>query len=117
MCGIVGCIGIKDPRDYVINGLKTLSYRGYDSAGLAFINHGINIIKDKGNVEHLDSIVPSFESNLAIGHTRWATHGVASKNNAHPHISNHHMFALVHNGVIENYLSIKSFLDKQGYIF
>ena len=75
MCGIVGCIGLKEPRKYIIEGLKTLDYRGYDSAGAAFLNEDIEIFKEVGTVDKLDSIIPSNKSGrVAIGHTRWATH-------------------------------------------
>ena len=118
MCGIVGSIGLEKSHKYIIDGLKTLDYRGYDSAGLAFLNKDIEIFKEVGSVAHLDSIIPSnLEGKVAIGHTRWATHGKPTKNNSHPHLSFKGDFALVHNGVIENYLEIKQKLIDKGYSF
>ena len=119
MCGIVGVVGLKKPQDYILNGLKTLDYRGYDSAGLAFLNKdGLQIYKDVGSVEHLKDITPKdIFANVMIGHTRWATHGKPTKDNTHPHISFHKSVCLVHNGVIENYREIKDFLIEHGYTF
>ncbi len=118
MCGIVGSIGLTNPRQYIINGLKTLDYRGYDSAGLAFLNKGIKIFKDVGSIEHLNSLVPlKIDSSICIGHTRWSTHGKPSKENSHPHISLNKKLCLVHNGVIENFSELKTFLLNEGYSF
>lgn len=109
MCGIVGFIGKTDAREIVLNGLTALEYRGYDSAGIALKNDGkIDIFKDIGNIEHLRSISKvSYVANLAIGHTRWATHGKPTKLNSHPHISQSGRFTVVHNGLIENFKSLK----------
>ena len=118
MCGIVGFIGKEQKAiNVLINGLKHLEYRGYDSAGIAFINNKkLNIIKEKGRISNLENNIPTdVDSNLGIGHTRWATHGIASKENAHPHRSNN--ITIVHNGIIENYLEIKNELLEKGYSF
>ncbi|HEY8365196.1 MAG TPA: glutamine--fructose-6-phosphate transaminase (isomerizing) [Haloplasmataceae bacterium] len=103
MCGIVGYIGDKDVKNIILDGLETLEYRGYDSAGIAlFTDKNIVIYKDKGRIENLREIIGNEISHLGIGHTRWATHGVPNKINSHPHQSSDGRFVLVHNGVIEN---------------
>lgn len=104
MCGIVGYVGYKDVKEILLNGLEKLEYRGYDSAGIAVMNGSrVEIFKDKGRIVDLRKIVDeNVKSNIGIGHTRWATHGVPNKINSHPHQSSSSRFTLVHNGVIEN---------------
>jgi glutamine---fructose-6-phosphate transaminase (isomerizing) len=119
MCGIVGYIGPKEAYPIVIKGLKRLEYRGYDSAGVALINNGLKVYKKKGKVADLeeDTVGKNIQSNIGIGHTRWATHGEPSDRNAHPHVSNDGTLAMIHNGIIENYASIKQELSNNGYTF
>ncbi|MBN8536331.1 MAG: glutamine--fructose-6-phosphate transaminase (isomerizing) [Deltaproteobacteria bacterium] len=115
MCGIVGYLGPLNPKEIIINGLKKLEYRGYDSAGLAIIHNGeTKLIRALGKLKSLEDKVfqENFNGHLGIGHTRWATHGVPSERNAHPHKVRG--ISLVHNGIIENYLEIKEELLKQG---
>jgi len=118
MCGIIGYIGRDDAVDVVVEGLRHLEYRGYDSAGVAFPSEGgIEVRRCKGKIKDLEAIVYTDkpETNVAIGHTRWATHGVPSEYNAHPHSSDN--IVLVHNGIIENYLDLKRELIDAGYRF
>lgn len=117
MCGIIGYVGKKNSLHVLINGLKRLEYRGYDSAGVAFINkNNIEIIKEKGKVSELEKKIDfTKKSNIGISHTRWATHGVANEINAHPHSCE--KITLVHNGIIENYEILKKELEQKGYRF
>ena len=120
MCGIVGYIGHREAYPIVLKGLKRLEYRGYDSTGVAIIQEGNLIVeKKKGKVVELeDSVVgKNMHSTICIGHTRWATHGEPSDRNAHPHLSNNGRFAMLHNGIIENYAPIKKELLTKGYTF
>jgi glucosamine--fructose-6-phosphate aminotransferase (isomerizing) len=120
MCGIVGYIGKKEAYPILVKGLKRLEYRGYDSAGVALLNEkGIEIYKKQGKVVQMERVIPAEhpKANLGIGHTRWATHGVPSDENSHPHYSQSKKIAIIHNGIIENYASIKSGLEKRGYTF
>jgi glucosamine--fructose-6-phosphate aminotransferase (isomerizing) len=119
MCGIVGYIGSREAYPIVLKGLKRLEYRGYDSAGVALLNHGLKVYKKKGKVAQLEEEVigKDVQSNIGIGHTRWATHGEPSDRNAHPHQSKSGKLAMIHNGIIENYVSIKNELLKKGYTF
>ncbi len=120
MCGIVGYIGKKQKAvDVVMAGLQGLEYRGYDSAGIAFLD-GKNILVDKqvGRVQSLrESLGDGVKSSLAIGHTRWATHGAPSILNAHPHFNTDKTIMTVHNGIIENHTELREHLEKQGYTF
>ena len=119
MCGIVGYIGNRAAYPIIIKGLKRLEYRGYDSAGVALLNSELQLTKTKGKVADLE--VKAQQNNrsgtLGIGHTRWATHGVPNDVNAHPHTSNSGRLVLVHNGIIENYESLRAYLTKKGFSF
>ncbi len=120
MCGIVGYIGDKKATPILINGLSCLEYRGYDSAGIAVIeNNEICVMKDKGRVANLKSLsgIDELTSTIGIAHTRWATHGKPSQENSHPHMDNSNQFAVVHNGIIENYNELRNFLTQKGYFF
>lgn len=120
MCGIVGYIGHQKASHLLVNGLKRMEYRGYDSAGISFLENGkINILKQKGKVENLDRLVPHDLINTTIGiaHTRWATHGFPNDVNAHPHTDNTGNISVVHNGIIENYTAIRTKLKQDGYSF
>ena len=120
MCGIVGYIGKSEAYPIVIKGLRRLEYRGYDSTGVAIIQDGkLQVHKKKGKVAELEEAVlgKNLHSHIAIGHTRWATHGEPSDRNAHPHLSNNGRLAMLHNGIIENYAPIKKELISKGYSF
>lgn len=120
MCGIVGYVGTKTAYPILINGLTALEYRGYDSAGIASMENGkICVLKDKGRVSNLNKIngIDNLVGTIGIAHTRWATHGMPSKENSHPHMDNSETFAVVHNGIIENYNDLRKFLSDNGYKF
>lgn len=120
MCGIVGYIGQKDATPIILNGLKKLEYRGYDSAGLAVLDEsGIEIRRDAGKLQHLMNLVKDepLHGTIGIGHTRWATHGEPSARNAHPHVGATGEVVVVHNGIVENYLELRDELEAEGVTF
>ncbi len=119
MCGIVGYIGPKEAYPILIKGMKRLEYRGYDSAGVALLNGSLRVLKKEGKVSVLEesSLGTDVKGTVGIGHTRWATHGVPCDKNAHPHLSQSGNIAIIHNGIIENYNSLKKELSKLGYSF
>lgn len=119
MCGIVAYIGENEAYPILIKGLKRLEYRGYDSAGVALLNHGIKIYKKKGKVSDLEAFIGDKDTTgtTGIGHTRWATHGKPDDINAHPHASGNGRLTLVHNGIIENYAPLRKALERDGHTF
>lgn len=119
MCGIVGYIGKKEAYPILMKGLKRLEYRGYDSAGIALLNGGLHVYKTKGKVADLEASISgkNTNGNIGIAHTRWATHGEPNDQNAHPHYSESKEIAIIHNGIIENYSSLKAELLNRGYVF
>ncbi len=119
MCGIVAYIGNQEAFPILINGLKRLEYRGYDSAGVALLNGRVAVYKKKGKVKQLEDFVnkKNTKANIGIGHTRWATHGEPNDENAHPHTSMNSEFSVVHNGIIENYSKLKEDLKNYGFSF
>lgn len=119
MCGIVAYIGKQEAYPIIIKGLQRLEYRGYDSAGVALLNGDLNVYKKAGKVSDLADFVKgkNLSGHVGMGHTRWATHGEPNDRNAHPHFSQSKEFAIIHNGIIENYASIKAELSKNGHVF
>lgn len=119
MCGIVGYVGHRDAQQVILKGLKRLEYRGYDSAGIALLNKGLNVYKKKGKVLELEAYLKGkdLKSTIGIGHTRWATHGEPNDINAHPHYSSSKKLAIIHNGIIENYSALKQELINKGHTF
>ena len=121
MCGIVGYVGSRIAQEFLIEGLRRLEYRGYDSAGVATLdeNQRLNVTKSVGRIASLANEINKAPctSNIGIGHTRWATHGAATVSNAHPHIGGEDFVAIAHNGVIENYAELRAMLKQKGYQF
>src|SRR3954464_1850165 len=119
MCGIVAYIGKRDVYPILIKGLQRLEYRGYDSAGVAILNGDLKIYKKAGKVSDLAAFMKGKDTagHIGMGHTRWATHGEPNDRNAHPHFSQSEKFAIIHNGIIENYASIKEELKGRGHTF
>ncbi|MBM3422908.1 MAG: glutamine--fructose-6-phosphate transaminase (isomerizing) [Chlorobi bacterium] len=122
MCGIVGYIGKREAAPILLNGLRRLEYRGYDSAGIAVLNGDLSVVKQKGSVENLELALQEkgdrlYGATLGIAHTRWATHGDPSDRNAHPHLNGVGDIAVIHNGIIENHMSLRLELSSHGYVF
>ncbi len=122
MCGIIAYIGEKEALPILLNGLERLEYRGYDSAGIAILNENLEIIKTSGKIENLKRLIKAkknknLKGNIGIAHTRWATHGIPNELNAHPHFSCNKEIVIVHNGIIENYIALKQFLENKGHKF
>ncbi|MDH3205132.1 MAG: class II glutamine amidotransferase, partial [Gemmatimonadota bacterium] len=119
MCGIVGYVGSKQATPILLEGLKRLEYRGYDSAGVALLNGDVHVVKRPGKIRVLEEAIARQPAlgNCGIAHTRWATHGAPNQPNAHPHTSTDGDIALVHNGIIENADILRSQLQKEGYTF
>ncbi|MDH4298970.1 MAG: class II glutamine amidotransferase, partial [Cyclobacteriaceae bacterium] len=119
MCGIVAYVGHRQAHMIVIKGLKRLEYRGYDSAGIALLNGGLTVHKKKGKVSDLEESIKGkyLQSTIGMGHTRWATHGEPTDGNAHPHFSSDKKLAIIHNGIIENYSTLKQELLNKGHTF
>ena len=121
MCGIIGYVGPRCAEKVVVDGLRRMEYRGYDSAGIAVLDAGALHVRKKAgklvNLETLLEIEPIAASNLAIGHTRWATHGAPNDTNAHPHVSSNGRIALVHNGIIENFAALRAEAEAAGAVF
>src|SRR5205809_1023923 len=117
MCGIVGYTGRRNALPILLDGLKRLEYRGYDSAGVAIIGSGLQVMKDKGFIANLEAQLPPMTGSTGFAHTRWATHGPPSKVNAHPHVDCTGKIALAHNGIIENYASLREELQARGHTF
>ncbi|MER2997414.1 glutamine--fructose-6-phosphate transaminase (isomerizing) [Pontibacter populi] len=119
MCGIVAYVGHREACPIIIKGLKRLEYRGYDSAGVALMNGELNVYKKKGKVSELEAFIAdkNVHGNIGMGHTRWATHGEPNDVNAHPHYSTSGKIAIIHNGIIENYASLKTLLLEKGHTF
>src|SRR5690606_8199537 len=119
MCGIVAYIGTREAYPILIKGLKRLEYRGYDSAGVALLNGSLNVYKTKGKVSDLEEVSKgkNLSGHVGMGHTRWATHGEPNDKNSHPHISQDGNLAIIHNGIIENYATLKEELVKRGHEF
>ncbi|MCP4366131.1 MAG: glutamine--fructose-6-phosphate aminotransferase, partial [Planctomycetes bacterium] len=120
MCGIVGYVGDKNVLPILIEGLERLEYRGYDSAGVAYLTpDGVECVRSVGKIEALKNKLDTGQhnGNTGIGHTRWATHGIPSEENAHPHLDCHSKIALVHNGIVENHDYLKTMLKQDGHHF
>lgn len=117
MCGIIGYIGFRNAKEILLDGLKRLDYRGYDSAGIGIIGRKLTIYKEVGEIKNLEKNIPSIDASIGIGHTRWATHGAVNKINAHPHTDCKKKIAVVHNGIVENYMTLKKELEKKGHKF
>ena len=117
MCGIIGYAGFRDARTVLLDSLKRLDYRGYDSAGIAIIDKKLKVYKEVGEIANVEKQIPILKGTTGIGHTRWATHGGVTKENAHPHISCNKKIAIVHNGIIENFSNLKETLRRKGHIF
>jgi glucosamine--fructose-6-phosphate aminotransferase (isomerizing) len=119
MCGIVGYLGHRQASEIIIKGLKRLEYRGYDSAGISLMQEGVVVYKSKGKVSDLENVLNGkhLQATVGMGHTRWATHGEPNDTNAHPHYSSDDKLAIIHNGIIENYSSLKQDLENKGHEF
>jgi len=117
VCGIIGYAGFRNANKIIIECLKRLEYRGYDSAGVSILGKKQQIFKEVGEIKNLEKNLPDFKGTIGIGHTRWATHGSVTKENAHPHLSSNKKIAIAHNGIIENYRKLKEGLIKKGYKF
>jgi len=117
LCGIIGYCGFRNANKILLESLKKLEYRGYDSAGISIINQKQQIYKKIGEIKELERNLPDFKGTTGIGHTRWATHGAVTEENAHPHLSSNKKIAIVHNGIIENFRQLKDELIKKGYKF
>ena len=119
MCGIVGYIGYREAWPLIIKGLHRLEYRGYDSAGVALLNGSLRIYKKAGKVSELENFAADKDvsGHIGMGHTRWATHGAPSDRNSHPHTSGDGRLTIIHNGIIENYATLKEELISEGHVF